>query len=83
MFVSSCQICVNIFEERGHTVTTVKTLPEDQLIKIIGEYEGLVVRSATKVTPNVLKHASKLRLVGRAGVGVDNINVQEATKYFS
>ena len=51
-------------------------MPEAELCKIIGEYDGLVVRSATKVTPEVFKHATKLRIVGRAGVGVDNINVK-------
>ena len=73
-------ICVKIFKERGHTVDFLKTLPEAELVKIIGDYEGLVVRSATKVNANVLKHATKMRLVGRAGVGVDNIDVAEATK---
>ena len=59
----------------------MKTMSEPDLCKIIGEYDGLVVRSATKVTPELLKHATKLRVVGRAGVGVDNINIKEATKY--
>ena len=49
-------------------------------MKIIGEYDGLVVRSATKVTPEVIKHATKMRVIGRAGVGIDNINVKEATQ---
>lgn len=75
------QVCIKIFKERGHQVDFLKTLPEPELIKIIGEYDGLVVRSATKVTPAVLKAAKKMKIVGRAGVGVDNINVAEATKY--
>lgn len=50
------------------------------VIKIIGDYDGLVVRSATKVNAEVLKHAGKMRIVGRAGVGVDNIDVAAATK---
>ena len=58
----------------------LKTLKEPDLIKVIGEYEGLVVRSATKVNANVIKHATKMRIVGRAGVGVDNIDIAEATK---
>ena len=74
-------LCVKIFQNRGHTVDVLKTLPENELIKIIGDYDGLVVRSATKVTPNVLKHATKMRVIGRAGVGVDNINIPEATKH--
>lgn len=72
------ETCVRIFRERGHTVDFVKTMPEAELLKVIGQYDGLVVRSATKVTPAVFKHATKLRVVGRAGVGVDNINVAEA-----
>ena len=72
--------CVNIFKERGHQVDFLKTLPEAELVKIIGDYEGLVVRSATKVNANILKHATKMRVVGRAGVGVDNIDINEATK---
>ena len=72
--------CIQIFQQKGHQVDVIKTLPETDLIKIIGNYDGLVVRSATKVTPNVLKHATKMKIIGRAGVGVDNINVTEATK---
>ena len=74
------ELCVKIFRSRGHEVDFLETLPETELLKIIGEYDGLVVRSATKVTPKVLAAATKMRVVGRAGVGVDNINVAEATK---
>lgn len=73
-------ICVEIFKRRGHQVDFVKTRPEAELIKTIGDYDGLVVRSATKVNANILKHATKMRIVGRAGVGVDNIDIAEATK---
>jgi D-3-phosphoglycerate dehydrogenase len=72
--------CVDMFKERGHQVDFLKSMPEAELIKIIGDYEGLVVRSATKVNANVLKHATKMRVVGRAGVGTDNIDATEATK---
>lgn len=58
-----------------------KTMPEAELVKIIGDYDALVVRSATKVTPTVLKAAKKMRIIGRAGVGIDNIDVKESTKY--
>jgi len=54
--------------------------PED-LKKIIHKYDGLVVRSATKVTADVIGVASNLKVIGRAGVGVDNIDVPEATKH--
>ena len=55
-------------------------LPEAELIKIIPEFSALVVRSQTKVTAAVLEAATKLRVVGRAGVGVDNVDVDAATR---
>lgn len=59
----------------------VKTgLPKEDLIACIGEYDGLIVRSATKVTADVLAAADKLKIIGRAGVGVDNIDVPAATQ---
>ena len=54
-------------------------LSPEQLIEIIGEYDGLIVRSGTKVTADLLAAAKKLRVVGRAGVGVDNIDVKAAS----
>ncbi len=59
----------------------VKTgLPKDELAAIIGEYDALAVRSETKVTAEVLANAKNLKIIGRAGVGVDNIDVEAATK---
>ncbi len=59
----------------------VKTgMPKEDLIACIGEYDGLVVRSATKVTADVIAVADKLKIIGRAGVGVDNIDVPMATQ---
>ncbi len=52
----------------------------DELLKIIGEYDGLVIRSGTKVTAAVLEAATSLRVVGRAGIGVDNVDVDAASK---
>ena len=70
---------VDIFKNRG-IETDVKTgLKPDELIAIIGQYDGLAVRSATKVTPKVLEAAKRLRVVGRAGIGVDNIDVDAAS----
>jgi D-3-phosphoglycerate dehydrogenase len=54
-------------------------LSAEELKACIGDYEGLIVRSRTKVTTEVLAHASRLRVVGRAGIGVDNIDVAAAT----
>src|SRR5690349_11550495 len=59
----------------------VKTgLSPDELVRIIPEYNALAVRSETKVTADVLKAADRLRIIGRAGVGVDNIDVKAATE---
>lgn len=54
-------------------------LSEDELIQIIPEYDALLVRSQTKVTPAIIEAASRLKAIGRAGVGVDNIHIQAAT----
>lgn len=54
-------------------------LPPDELKNIIGEYQGLIVRSETKVTPEIIAAADNLKVIGRAGTGVDNINVPAAT----
>lgn len=55
-------------------------LSKEELIRIIGEYDALVVRSETKVTAEVIEAARRLRIIGRAGVGVDNIDVAAATQ---
>lgn len=52
----------------------------DELAAIVGAYDGLVVRSATKVTAGALEHAGRLRVIGRAGVGTDNIDMDAATR---
>ena len=56
-------------------------LSPEELISIIGDYDGLVVRSQTKVTPEVLAAAKNLKVIGRAGVGVDNINRDAANQH--
>ena len=55
-------------------------LSEDQLVEVIGDYDALVVRSGTQVTARVIAAAAKLQIIGRAGVGVDNIDVEAATQ---
>src|SRR5215210_4559692 len=65
----------------GELEVTVKTgLKEDQLLEIVGEFAALVVRSETKVNARVIEAATKLKVVGRAGVGVDNVDVEAATR---
>jgi len=61
-------------------VDTKTGLKPEELIAIIGDYEGLVVRSQTQVTAEVIQAGKKLQVIGRAGVGVDNIDVEEATR---
>jgi D-3-phosphoglycerate dehydrogenase len=71
---------IDIFQERGIEVDVKTGLSEDELIAIIGDYDGLAVRSATKATEKVLDTATNLKVIGRAGIGVDNIDVKAATQ---
>ena len=71
---------VQIFKERGVEADTKTGLSKDELLKIIGDYDGLAIRSATKVDKDVLAAAKKLKVVGRAGIGVDNVDVPAATQ---
>src|SRR5499427_731516 len=70
---------VAIFKERGVETEVITDLKKDELIRIVGEYDGIAVRSATKVTADVLRAAKKLKVVGRAGIGVDNVDIPAAT----
>ena len=70
---------VSIFKERGVATDMKVGLAKEELEKIIGDYDGLAVRSATKVTEKILAAAGRLRVIGRAGIGVDNIDVKAAT----
>ncbi|HKR18180.1 phosphoglycerate dehydrogenase [Rhizorhapis sp.] len=68
-----------IFRARGVEVDEITGLSKDELIKIIGQYDGLAIRSATKVTKEVLDAATNLKVVGRAGIGVDNVDIPYAS----
>jgi D-3-phosphoglycerate dehydrogenase len=70
---------VDIFRRRGIEVDTKSGLPPAELRAIIGEYDGLAIRSATKVTKELLDAATRLKVVGRAGIGVDNVDLKSAT----
>jgi D-3-phosphoglycerate dehydrogenase len=61
-------------------VDVLLDLPPEQLLERIGEYDGLIIRSATKVTAEVIERAENLKAIGRAGIGVDNIDIEAATK---
>src|SRR5438309_3318147 len=68
-----------IFRAGGVEVDEKTGLTKDALKAIIGEYDGLAIRSATKVTPDVLEAATNLKVIGRAGIGVDNVDIPAAT----
>jgi D-3-phosphoglycerate dehydrogenase len=72
---------VQIFKDRGIDVDFQPNLgkDKDKLAEIIGNYDGLAIRSATKVTPKILEKANNLKVIGRAGIGVDNVDIAAAT----
>ncbi|NBB15690.1 phosphoglycerate dehydrogenase [Caulobacter sp. SLTY] len=70
---------VEIFAKRGVEADVKTGLSKDELLKIIGDYDGLAVRSATKADKDVLAAATKMKVIGRAGIGVDNVDIPAAT----
>jgi phosphoserine aminotransferase len=72
-------ICAKVFLDRGHQLVEKPGIKKDELIKILHEYDGLVVRSGTKVTKEIIAAGTNLKVIGRAGTGVDNIDVPAAT----
>jgi D-3-phosphoglycerate dehydrogenase len=68
-----------IFRRSGVEVDERPDLTKDELKAIIGDYDGLAIRSATKVTADLLEAATKLKVVGRAGIGVDNVDIPAAS----
>ena len=71
---------VAIFRDRGVEVDVRTDLKPEELKAIIGQYHGLAIRSATKVGKDVLAAATNLKVIGRAGIGVDNVDVPAATQ---
>ncbi|HKZ88167.1 MAG TPA: hydroxyacid dehydrogenase [Candidatus Bathyarchaeia archaeon] len=69
---------IKIMEQKGYEVARCWGLPKTQLTSIIADYDALIVRSATKVTAELLGNAKKLRVIGRAGEGLDNIDLKKA-----
>ncbi len=67
---------VEVLEEAGFEVKVAWDLPKDDLPKIISEYDAIIVRSATKVRGDLLEQAVNLKVIGRAGVGLDNIDLE-------
>jgi D-3-phosphoglycerate dehydrogenase len=74
------QVCTDILAKEGIEVDAKPGLPPDEIKKIIGGYDGLIVRSGTKVTADIIAEAKSMKVIGRAGAGVDNIDVGAATR---
>ena len=70
---------VAIFKMRGIEADVKTGLPKEELLKIVDQYDGIAIRSATKITKDVIAAAKKLKVVGRAGIGVDNVDIPAAT----
>lgn len=68
-----------IFRERGCEVDVITGQTPEELKAIIGEYDGLAIRSSTTVTKDILEAATNLKVIGRAGIGVDNIDIPAAS----
>lgn len=76
------ETAVQIFRDRGVEVDFQPQLgkDKDKLFEIIGNYDGLAIRSATKVTEKIIEAAKNLKVVGRAGIGVDNVDIPAASR---
>ncbi|MGA0606263.1 phosphoglycerate dehydrogenase [Phenylobacterium sp. VNQ135] len=70
---------VDIFKQRGVDADVKTGLSKDELLKIVADYDGIAIRSATKVDKAVIAAARNLKVVGRAGIGVDNVDIPAAT----
>jgi len=71
---------IKIFEDNGFEVIKKFTITKEELKKEIGDYDGIVIRSRTKLTADVLENAKKLKVIGRAGVGLDNVDIKKAAE---
>jgi len=69
---------IRLLEEKGYQVTCAWDKPKNDLSKIIGDYDVLIVRSATKVKGEILENAKNLKIIGRAGEGLDNVDYERA-----
>jgi hydroxypyruvate reductase len=71
---------LKLLEQQGYQVNRAWDLPKTELPKIIGDYDALIVRSATKVTAELISNGKKLKVIGRAGDGLDNIDTKKAAE---
>ncbi len=81
-FRQAFETAVQIFRDRGVEVDYLPDLGKDKdaLLAAIPNYDGLAIRSATKVTPKIIAAATRLKVIGRAGIGVDNVDIPAATQ---
>ncbi len=73
-------LAAEVFRARGIEVDEITGMTPEELAACIGEYDGLAIRSSTKATPEILAKAVNLKVVGRAGIGVDNVDIPAATQ---
>jgi D-3-phosphoglycerate dehydrogenase len=73
-------LAAEIFKQKGVDVDVITGQSPEELKKIIGDYDGLAIRSSTKVTSDILDAATNLKVIGRAGIGVDNVDIPHATE---
>jgi len=71
---------VKILEDSGFKVDCKYGLSPDELKEIIGNYQGIIIRSSTKLTSDLIERGDNLKVIGRAGVGLDNVDIKAATK---
>ncbi len=69
---------IKLLETKGYQVTKAWSKPKTEIFNIISEYDALIVRSTTKVTAELITQAKKLKVIGRAGEGLDNVNMEKA-----
>ncbi|HTR80061.1 MAG TPA: NAD(P)-dependent oxidoreductase, partial [Bacteroidota bacterium] len=74
------QSCVDILTREGFQVDAKPGIPPEEIKKIIPDYAALLVRSGTKVTAEIINEATAMKVIGRAGAGVDNIDVEAASR---
>jgi len=74
------EVGLKMLKDAGIEAEMITGLPEAELVKIIPQYDALIVRSGTKVTPKIIEAGKNLKIIGRAGVGVDNVDLPTATK---
>ena len=73
-------LAAEVFKNRGIEVDVKTCMDKDELAKVIGEYDGIAIRSSSKLTPTVLANTGNLKVIGRAGIGVDNVDLPAATQ---